>query len=92
MKNTANGTIPKNPKDYLRDESPALYNFIEYYIPNADIIGLSSQGLEYPKENEESYEATKKGNKKRKQEKVKDLLLRLEMILYTICLYHYIYL
>ena len=66
--NTANGTIPKNPKDYLRDESPALYNFIECYIPNADIIGLSSQGLEYPKENEESYEATKKEIKAKTRE------------------------
>ena len=67
-KNTANGTIPKNPKDYLRDESPALYNFIEYYIPNADIIGLSSQGLVYPKENEESYEATKREIKAKTRE------------------------
>lgn len=66
--NTELDTLPKNPKDYLRDESPALYNFIECYIPNADIIGLSSQGLEYPKENEESYEATKKEIKAKTRE------------------------
>lgn len=36
-----------NPKEYLKEKSPALYNFIEYHFPTADIYGLSAQGESY---------------------------------------------
>lgn len=59
-KMTDNGTKPKNPKEYLEENSPALYHFIVSNIQNVSIIGLSAQGLEYPKDDEEQYAAIKK--------------------------------
>lgn len=41
------------PEEYVREESPALYNFIKYHCPNAVFYGLSAQGEEYEYENYE---------------------------------------
>lgn len=59
-KKTNNGAMINNPQTYLIENSPALFNFIQHHIPNFEIIGLSAQGQEYPKENQGNYEATKK--------------------------------
>ena len=67
-KNTANGEVPNNPQTYLKENSPALFNFIQHHIPNFEIIGLSAQGLEYPKEDQGNYEATKKEIKAKTRE------------------------
>ena len=67
-KNTDNGVIPNNPQKYLKEYSPALFNFIQYHIPNFEIIGLSAQGQEYPKEDQGNYEATKKEIKAKTRE------------------------
>ena len=67
-KNTDNGAVPNNPQKYLKEYSPALFNFIQYHIPNFEIIGLSAQGQEYPKEDQGNYEATKKEIKAKTRE------------------------
>ena len=67
-KNTENGVVPNNPQKYLKEYSPALFNFIQYHIPNFEIIGLSAQGQEYPKEDQGNYEATKKEIKAKTRE------------------------
>lgn len=67
-KKTNNGTSVNNPQEYLKDYSPALFNFIQHHISNFEIIGLSSQGLEYPKEDQGNYEATKKEIKAKTRE------------------------
>ena len=67
-KNTDNGAVPNNPQKYLKEYSPALFNFIQYHIPNFEIIGLSAQGLEYPKEDQGNYEETKKEIKTKTRE------------------------
>ena len=67
-KNTDNGVVPNNPQKYLKEYSPALFNFIQYHIPNFEIIGLSAQGQEYPKEDQGNYEATKKEIKAKTRE------------------------
>lgn len=67
-KNTDNGVVPNNPQKYLKEYSPALFNFIQYHIPNFEIIGLSAQGQEYPKEDQGDYEATKKEIKAKTRE------------------------
>lgn len=59
-KNTKNGVVPNNPQKYLKEYSPALFNFIQHHIRNFEIIGLSAQGLEYPKEDQGNYEVAKK--------------------------------
>lgn len=56
---TNNGTTKNNPQEYLKDNSPALFNFIQHHIPNFEIIGLSAQGQEYPKEDQGNYEVAK---------------------------------
>ena len=66
--NTDNGVVPNNPQKYLKDYSPALFNFIQHHIPNFEIIGLSAQGLEYPKEDQGNYEATQKEIKAKTRE------------------------
>ena len=67
-KQTKNGRTPKNPQEYLEEESPALYNYIEHNINNAQIIGLSAQGREYPQnENPENYNGIKKEVRKQMQ-------------------------
>ena len=65
---TNNGTTKNNPQEYLKDNSPALFNFIQYHIPNFEIIGLSAQGQEYPTKDQENYEATKKEIKAKTRE------------------------
>ena len=45
-----------------------MFNFIQSHISNFEIIGLSAQGLEYPKENQGNYEATKKEIKAKMRE------------------------
>ena len=35
---TNNGTTKNNPQEYLKDNSPALFNFIQHHIPNFEII------------------------------------------------------
>ena len=35
------------PEEYVREESPALYNLIKYYYPEVVFFGLSAQGAEY---------------------------------------------
>jgi len=67
-KNTANGDVPTAPQTYLKENSPALFNFIQHHISNFEIIGLSAQGLEYPKEDQGNYEATKKEIKAKTRE------------------------
>ena len=67
-KNTENGVVPNNPQKYLKEYSPALFNFIQYHIPKFEIIGLSAQGQEYPKEDQGDYEATKKEIKAKTRE------------------------
>lgn len=67
-KNTDNGVVPNNPQKYLKEYSPALFNFIQHHIPNFEIIGLSAQGLEYPKEDQGNYEATQKEIKAKTRE------------------------
>lgn len=57
---TNNGTMKNNPLEYLKDNSPALFNFIQHHISNFEIIGLSAQGQEYPKEDQGNYEEAKK--------------------------------
>ena len=65
---TNNGTTKNNPQEYLKDNSPALFNFIQYHIPNFEIIGLSAQGQEYPTKDQGNYEATKKEIKAKTRE------------------------
>ena len=65
---TNNGTTKNNPQEYLKDNSPALFNFIQYHIPNFEIIGLSAQGPEYPTKDQENYESTKKDIKAKTRE------------------------
>lgn len=67
-KNTDNGVVPNNPQKYLKEYSPALFNFIQHHIPNFEIIGLSAQGQEYPKEDQGNYETTKKEIKAKTRE------------------------
>lgn len=67
-KKTNNGTSKNNPQEYLKDYSPALFNFIQHHISNFEIIGLSAQGQEYPKEDQGNYEATKKEIKAKMRE------------------------
>lgn len=57
---TNNGSTRNNPQEYLKDNSPALFNFIQHHISNFEIIGLSAQGQEYPKEDQGNYEVAKK--------------------------------
>lgn len=35
------------PEEYVRESSPALYNFIKYHYPEVVFFGLSAQGSEY---------------------------------------------
>ena len=65
---TNNGSTKNNPQEYLKDNSPALFNFIQYHIPNFEIIGLSAQEQEYPTKDQENYEATKKEIKAKTRE------------------------
>lgn len=65
---TNNGTTKNNPQEYLKDNSPALFNFIQHHIPNFEIIGLSAQGQEYPKEDQGNYEVAKKEIKAKMRE------------------------
>lgn len=44
---TENGARPENPDSWLRNQSPALYNFIKNYQPNCIIVGISAQGFDY---------------------------------------------
>lgn len=72
---TNNGTTKNNPQEYLKDNSPALFNFIQHHIPNFEIIGLSAQGQEYPTKTKEIMKQQKKKLKQRR-EKEKDHLLK----------------
>lgn len=65
---TNNGTTKNNPQEYLKDNSPALFNFIQHHIPNFEIIGLRAQGQEYPKEDQGNYEVAKKEIKAKMRE------------------------
>lgn len=44
---TNNGTFPENPDSWLKNQSPALYNFLKNHQPNSIIVGISAQGLDY---------------------------------------------
>ena len=64
------------PTEYVKEYSPALYNFIDYHFPGASIFGLSAQGEEYEydihtDENGEEHKSVKPECKKRLQEKTK---------------------
>lgn len=37
----------KTPEEFVKDLSPALYNFIKYHYPEVVFFGLSAQGSEY---------------------------------------------
>ena len=39
----------QSPRDYLKDRSPFLNNFISHYFPDALIFGVSAQGVDYTK-------------------------------------------
>lgn len=48
---------PVIPEEYLKENSPALYNFIKYRFRDVKIIGISAQGNKYEyKEGQENYE------------------------------------
>ncbi len=74
-KKTNNGTISNNPHTYLKEYSPALFNFIQHHIPNFEIIGLSAQGKNIQQKNKEIMKQQKKKLKQRR-EKGKDHLLK----------------
>lgn len=57
----ANGGEAIDPENYLKDKSPALYNFISYHFENAKYFGLSGQGEEY------DYVRTGEGDNERKR-------------------------
>lgn len=59
-KMTDNGKKANNPEKYLEENSPALYNYIMNNIQNVQIIGLSAQGCEYPKDDTNEYKEIKK--------------------------------
>ena len=42
-----NGQDERTPEDFLREESPAFYNFINYHFKHVTFFGLSAQGAEY---------------------------------------------
>ena len=42
-----NGGNPKDPEEYLMEQSPALYNFITFHFEHVKYFGLSAQGDEY---------------------------------------------
>lgn len=42
-----NGGNPKDPEEYLKEKSPALYYFISYNFNHVKYFGLSGQGEEY---------------------------------------------
>ena len=47
------GIEPKNmenPEIWLKNNSPAFYNFVKHFFPDVYIIGLSAQGCDYEKE------------------------------------------
>ena len=44
---TENGKHPENPDVWLKNQSPALYNFLKNYHPNSTIVGVSAQGFDY---------------------------------------------
>ena len=46
---TGNGTDPENPESWLKSHSPALYNFLKNQQPDSLIVGISAQGLDYEK-------------------------------------------
>lgn len=54
-----------SPEDYLKNNSPALYNFICYHFPAATFYGLSAQGDSYRYESEAE---TKKVSKECKED------------------------
>lgn len=63
-----------NPETYLKEQSPALYNFIEYHFRPVSYYGLSAQGEAYKYETYQDEEGTEQKKvtaacKKRLQEK-----------------------
>lgn len=68
-----NGGKAKDPEEYLKEKSPALYHFISYHFDDVKYFGLSGQGEEY------EYEKTGDGDneKKRVTEKCKKRLQKL---------------
>lgn len=83
---TNNGTTKNNPKEYLKDNSPALFNFIQHHIPNFEIIGLSAQGQEYPKEDQGNYEVAKKEIKAKMREGKRSFVEIEDEIIYDLSL------
>lgn len=67
-----------NPTTYLKEQSPALYNFIEYHFPNVvTYFGLSAQGEKYDYETITDLEGNKQLTvtaecKRRLQEKTRN--------------------
>lgn len=61
---TNDGKLVINPENYLKQNSPGLYNFIRYHIKNCKIFGTSSQGISYPSkdanQDEKDYEDKRK--------------------------------
>ena len=56
-----NGGNPKDPEEYLKEKSPALYNYISYNFNHVKYFGLSGQGEEY------EYVKTGDGNNEKKR-------------------------
>lgn len=65
-----------NPTTYLKEQAPALYNFIEYHFSNVAYFGLSAQGAKYEYESSDQEGNGKKKVtaecKRRLQEKTKN--------------------
>lgn len=60
---TDNGDNPENPEKWLQSYSPAFYNFVKHYYPDVLIVGLSSQGCDYEKNNWELKDMLRKTEK-----------------------------
>lgn len=61
---TNDGKLAVDPENYLKQNSPGLYNYIKYHIKNCKIYGISSQGSAYPSkevnQNEKDFEIVRK--------------------------------
>lgn len=66
----------KDPEEYLKDESPALYNFIKFHFPEVLFFGISAQGAEYEYEekigNEGKVKVIKEESRKKLLEKTRE--------------------
>lgn len=50
----------KNPEEFLKQRSPALYNFIKWHFKDCVFFGVSAQGFDYKDKNERATEMKEK--------------------------------